>query len=76
MALFQKTGQDRVSAIVNKMSTIVDELIVAIEEIDSQIRQNDIARAQLELDTLDLTTSRQQASTLASNLTALFNRKV
>lgn len=69
--LFQKTGQARVASIIGKVSTIVDELTTGIKEIDSQIRQNDILRAQLELDTLDLTTSRQQASALASNLSKL-----
>lgn len=71
MALFQRTGRARVSAIVNKVSTIVDELKQGMAEIDSQIRDNDIQIAALQLDTLELTTSRQQAQALAKNLSAL-----
>jgi len=71
MALFQKTGQARVSAIIGKVSSIVDELKAGMEEIDSEIRLNDIQVAQLQLDTLDLTASRQQADRLAQNLTGM-----
>ena len=69
--LFQKTGAARVAALIGKVSTFVDELNTGIAEIDSQIRLNDIQVAQLQLDTLDLTTSRQQASALAKNLNKL-----
>lgn len=71
MTLFQKTGQARVAALIGKVSTFVDELNKGIEEIDAAIRANDIAQAQLSLDSYDLTTSRQQASALAKNLSKL-----